>query len=256
MPIRIRKYKNFDDCFFNLNREIILNPSEMLDYTHSISGYLENVYVECKNSNCSLDLSKFGYKTGKWGHLLRTYVNYDELVKFKEKLANSTALSLTFYFNQKKVNNGSCLIGIVLTREDRKEMWSKANILYRTTEVQRRFAADLVLIHHFIKELPKECCKIGKVTFYFPQMYISARVLNGYFPYFKIKESELDKSHPWIKTMLRNYELNFAPGSRVTTYASIARMQKLRLGLEEYPPIDINELSISGYFESKNGGKK
>lgn len=245
-----RKYKDFDDCFFNLNREIILSPSEMLDYTHSILGYLENIYVECETSECHLDLSKFGYKIGKWGHLLRTYVDYDELLKFKEKLSNTTAMSLTFYFKQKKVNNGSCLIGIVLTRDDRKKEWTKANVLYRTTEVQRRFAADLVLIHHFIKELPS-CCKIGKVTFYFPQMYISAKVLNGYFPYFKIDESELDKNHIWIKTMLRDYELNYVPGSRVTTYASIARMQKLRLGLSEYPKIDIDSLSISGYFENR-----
>lgn len=251
----VRKYKDFDDLFLNLNREIILNPSDMLQYVHSILGYLDNVFIACKSWNCTLDLSSFGYKVNKWGHLLKTYVDYESLLEFKNKLNNSTALSLTYYFKQKKVNNGSCLIGIVISRKDRKKNWNKINVLYRTTEVQRRFAADLVLIHHFIKELPKECCDIKVVTFYMPQMYISAKVLNGYFPYFGIEEDELDMDNEWIKTMMRDYQLNYTEGSRITTYQSIARMQKLRLGLEEYPPIDVNDLSIEKYFEERRKKK-
>lgn len=248
--MKIRKYKNFDDLFFNFNREIIQHPRDMLDYVHSILGYMDNVFIACKSWDCSLDLSDFGYKRNKWGHLLRTYIDYDELKEFYDKLKTSTALSLTFYFKRKKVNNGSCLIAIVLSRKDRKKNWDKVNVEYRTTEVQRRFAADLVLIHHFIKELP-ECCDINRVTFYMPQMYISAKVLNGYFDYFQVPYDDLDKDHEWIKTMLRDYELNFTPGSRITTYQSIAKMQKLRLGLEVYDPIPIDSLSIKDFFEKE-----
>ena len=253
--MKVRKYKDFDEMFLKLNQEILTNPHEMLDYTNGILGYMDNIFIACKNWDCNLDLGKFGYKKNKWPHLLKTYINYEELLKFHERLKTATGLSLTFYFNQKKVNNGSCLIGIVISRKDRKKNWSKINVLYRTTEVQRRFAADLVLIHHFIKELPKECCDIKVVTFYMPQMYISAKVLNGYFPYFGIEEDELDMDNEWIKTMMRDYQLNYTEGSRITTYQSIARMQKLRLGLEEYPPIDVNDLSIEKYFEERRKKK-
>lgn len=244
----VRKYKNFDDMFLKLVREILEDTDNILDYSNGILGYIDNMFLACKSWDCNLDLSNFGYKRNKWGHLLRTYVDYEELVEFHEKLKNSKALSLTYYFKRKKINNGSCLIGIVLSRTDRKKEWTKVNVLYRTTEIQRRFAADLVLVHHFIKELP-ECCKIGVVTFYMPQSYISAKVLNGYYDYFGIPIDNLNKNNPWIKKMLRDYELNFVEGSRITTYQSIARMQKLRLGLEEYEPIEVESLGIKKYFE-------
>lgn len=61
----------------------------------------------------------------------------------------------------------------------------------------------------------------------------------------------LDKSNEWVKTMIRDYELNYVPGSRITTYQSIARMQKLRLGLTKYDPLLSKSLSIRKYFESK-----
>ena len=121
--------------------------------------------LACKSWECNLDLANFGYKKSKWSHLLRTYIDYDELLAFREKIKHISGLSYTYYFKRKTVNNGSCLIGVVISRTDRKKQWTKINVLYRTTEIQRRFAADLVLIHHFIKELPKECCDIQRVIF-------------------------------------------------------------------------------------------
>lgn len=246
----VRKYQNLTEMFMELNREIISKPSQMLDYVHGILGYIDNVVLASKSCDFDFDLSKVGYKVGKWSHLLRTYVDYEELIEFHKKLEDSTALSLTYYFKQKKANNGSCLIAIVVSRNDRKKKWTKVNVLYRTTEVQRRFAADLTLVQSFIKELPS-CCEINRIIFYFPQMYISAKVLNGYFNLFGIPMESLDKSNEWVKTMIRDYELNYVPGSRITTYQSIARMQKLRLGLTKYDPLLSKSLSIRKYFESK-----
>ena len=249
--MKVRKYNDFDEMFLKLNQEVLTNPYDMLDYTNGILGYMDNLFIACKNWDCTLDLSNFGYKKNKWGHLLKTYINYEELLKFHERLKTASGLSLTFYFNQKKVNNGSCLIAIVLSRKDRKKNWTKCNVLYRTTETQRRMAADLVLVHNFIKELPKEVCDIERITFYMAQSYISAMVINGYYDYFEVPFEDLDYSHPWIKSLVDVYERSFTEGAKITTYQSMARMQRMRLGMDEYEPLPINTLSIKGFFESK-----
>lgn len=249
--MKVRKYKDFDEMFLKLNQEILEKPYEMLDYTNGILGYMDNLFVACKNWDCNLNLGDFGYKKNKWGHLLRTYINYDELLKFRERLKTASGLSLTFYFNQKKINNGSCLIGIVLSRKDRKKNWTRCNVIYRTTETQRRMAADLVLIHSFIKELPKECCDIQRVTFYMTQTYTSAMVINGYYDYFNVPFDTLDYTHPWIKSLVDVYNRSFVEGARITTYQSMARMQKMRLGMETYPELLADSLSIDEHFKNK-----
>jgi hypothetical protein len=246
----VRKYKNFDDLFLNLTKEVLENPY-LLDYTNGILGYMDNLFLACKTWECNLDLGNFGYKRNKWGHLLRTYVDYEALQEFHKRLSTASGLSLTYYFKQKKVNNGSCLIGIVLSRKDRKKSWDKVNVLYRTTEFQRRLAADLVLVHHFIKELPQDCCSIERVTFYMPQSYISSMVINGYYDYFGVPFDSLDTSHPWIKSLVDVYKRSFVEGARITTYQSMARMQKMRLGLVEYDPIPIETLGIKKHFEKE-----
>lgn len=236
--------------FLKLNQEILLHPNEMLDYSNGILGYMDNVFIACKNWDCNLDLGKFGYKKNKWGHLLRTYINYEELLKYHERLKTASGLSLTFYFNQKKINNGSCLLAIVLTRKDRNKEWTKCNVIYRTTETQRRMAADLCLINSFIRELP-ECCKIERVTFYMAQSYISAMVINGYYDYFGVDMSKLDKNNSWTRTLINQHDHNFVPGARITTYQSMARMQRMALGMDKYPPLLCKDLSIKEHFESK-----
>ena len=76
--MKVRKYKDFDEMFLKLNQEILTNPYEMLDYTNGILGYMDNIFIACKNWDCNLDLGKFGYKKNKWPHLLKTYINYFE----------------------------------------------------------------------------------------------------------------------------------------------------------------------------------
>ena len=246
-----REYENFDELFFELNKEIITNPWNVIDYSRGIQGYVDNVFLKSKTSHCTLDLAKFGYKIGKWNHLLRTYIDWDGLVKFKEKLAHSSSLSLTYYFKQKKVNNGSCLIAIVLTRDNRKSVWNKVNVMHRTTEWQRRFAADLVLVHHFIKELPQDICDIQEVTFYMAQSYSSGMFINGYFNIFGVDREDLDYSHPWIKSLDSNYKRFFQDVSQLNSYKALQRMQRLYFGLDKFPSIPISDLSIEWVMTSK-----
>lgn len=246
----IKKYKDFDDMYLNLNREFLLHP-EMIDVILSDSGYVNNVVIGCKSCKCSLDLGKFGYKKNKWRHLLNTYIDYDHLCEFEEKLKTVSGLAYTFYFKHKKVNNGSCLICIVLTRTKRHGKWDSAKVFYRVTETQRRMAADLVMLNRFFTELDSEYCDIGNVVFYMAQCYCSAKFINGFYDYFKIPRNKLDYSHQWINQLKKDYEKYFTEGSTIHSFQTLARMQRLAFGQDKYESIDINELSIKDFFEKE-----
>lgn len=251
----VEKYKNFDDMFMNLNRKFLLHP-EIITNIMSDSGYVENVVIGCKTSDCTLDLSTFGYTMSKWGHLLKTYINYDNLLNFYDKLHKVSGVSYTFYFNQKKVNNGSCLISVVLTRKARKGKWTGMKVFYRVTETQRRMAADLVMLNRFVNELPEDVCDIQNVVFFCAQIYCSAKFINGFYDYFGVPRGRLDYSHQWINQLRKDYDKYFQPESKIHTFQTLARMQKLALGMTRYKPININDLSIKGYFEEKGGKAK
>lgn len=250
----LKKYKDFDDMYMNLNREFLLHP-EIITNVLSDSGYVENAVIGCKSYNCSLDLSTFGYKKNKWGHLLKTYINYDELKQFYEKLRTVSGVSYTFYFNRKKVNNGSCLISVVLSRKNRNSKWNEAKVFYRVTETQRRMAADLVMLNRFFTELPQDICEIDKVVFFMAQCYCSAKFIHGFYDYFGVPMEKLDDSHQWIKQLKKDYERYFTEGAEVHSFQTLARMQKLKFGLDTYPNLPIDTLSIKGFFEEKEKKK-
>lgn len=246
-----REYKNFDDMFLNLNREMIKNPGELMSYTQNIQGFQEDLVLSCASHDCNLNLGDFGYKEGKWGHLLRSYIDYPQLVEFRKKISNMSGMSYTYYFNRKKASNGSCLIAAVVTRPKRKGPWKHLKILYRVCELQKKFAADLVMINRFIEELPKDkdIVDIDNITFHMSQAYLSGMFINGYFNYFGVSRKEIEKSkHPWHKSLNSNYNRFFKSEDQIHSYKALQKMQLLHFGLEKFPAIDINKLSIDGYF--------
>lgn len=245
----IRDYNDFDDLFLNLNREMITNPEETMMYTQNIQGFQEDLVLSCKSHKCTLNLGDFGYKEGKWGHLLRSYIDYPQLIEFREKLTKISGMSYTYYFNRKKATNGSCLIAAVVTRPKRKGPWKHLKIMYRVCELQKKFAADLVLINRFIEELPQEVCEIDNITFHMSQAYLSGMFINGYFNYFRVpRKSIANSKHPWHKSLNSNYNRFFKSEDQIHSYKALQKMQLLHFGLEKFPKIDINKLSIDKYF--------
>ena len=243
-----KKYNDFDTMFIKLNREFLLHP-EIIEIVLSDSGYVNDVMIKCESYNCTLDLSSFGYKRNKWKHLLNTYIDYEHLLNFKEKLKTVSGLAYTFYFKQKKVNNGSCLICIVLTRDKRNGKWNHAKVFYRVTETQRRMAADLVMLNRFFTELDKDVCDVKDVTFFMAQCYCSAKFINGFYDYFGIPRESLDYSYQWINQIRKDYEKYFTEGAEIHSFQTLARMQKLHFGIDTYESIPIETLSIKGLFE-------
>lgn len=247
----VRRYKNFDELFKKLVVEILTNTHSVMEYSTGVCGYIDNMVLFSDSWDCNIDLSTFGYTKDKWQKLLNTYVDYESLLQFREKIKNLSGLSYTYYFNQKKVHNGSCMIAVVLSRENRKLNWSKVNVLYRTTEIQRRFAADLVLIHHFINELPKSCCEIKQVSFYMPQSFISGQIINGFFDYFGVSRDSIDYNHPWTRSMKLLYKGAFTDRDKLSKFKQLYRMQRLAFGMVKYEPLKTKDLGIDKYFQGR-----
>ena len=247
-----RHYKDFDDLFLNFNKEIILHPDKLMSYTQNIQGFLEDVVIDIDDYKCTLDLSNFGYTKGKWPHLMRSYIDYPQLVEYKKVLPTLTGMSKTYYFQQHFKGNGPCLIAIVLTRPKRKGPWKSIKVFYRTCELQKKLSADLILINRFIKELPQECCEIDSITMHMAQAYVSGMFINGYFEYFNVDRKLIARSkHPWHKTLMGNYTRFFKDPSQLNNYKALQKMQNLHFGLVKLPHLKPSDFSIVGYFESR-----
>lgn len=240
------KYGNFDDLFKGVTKYLVYNPS-LFTFSNSMDAYVENLLLESTSIDCNISLNKFAYTSNKWKHLLNRYFDYDKWVEFKERIVNITGNTFTFYFNQHTKHNGPCLIGMVFTREKKSKPWNGVKVLYRVTELQRRFAADLVFINRLLTDINStvENVNVSKVEFFFPYAYISGMFINGYLDYFGIDISELNKSDYWINEMLKKHNKYFLPDSEIyTKYKSIERLQLLLQGKKVYPEIKIDELRL------------
>ena len=76
-------------------------------------------------------------------------------------------------------------------------------------------------------------------------------VINGYYDYFGVPFDSLDTSNQWIKFLVDVYKRSFVEGSRITTYQSMARMQKMRMGINTYEPIPIDSVGIDKHFRKE-----
>lgn len=246
----VAKYKNFDEMFLELNREFILHPEKISNIIGE-SAYFENVVIGCRSWDCSIDLSNFGYKLSKWKSLLNTYIDYEELLEFYDKIRNISGTSFTYNFKKKNKNNGSCLIAIVLVRKKRLGKWTEVKVIYRTTETQRRMAADLVMINRFINELPSDICEIDKVVFLMSQCYCSSDFINGFFDYFGVDRKDIPYNHSWTKQIRHYYEKYYSGEYKPQKFMTRTTMQRLVFGLDKYEPIPIKSLSIKEHFEKK-----
>lgn len=246
-----RQYDDFDILFHDITHELVYNP-DLFTFCTSMDGFVEDLILRSNSINCSLELNNFAYKIGKWKHLLNRYLDYGKWLKFKDDIVNIKGNTYTFYFNQHNKHNGPCLIAIVFMRRDKSEQWNTVKILYRVTELQRRFSADLVFINRLLTDINKtvDCVDVRSAEFILPYGYISTMFINGYLDYFDINLDELDKSKYFIENLMKKHNKYFLPNCEIySKYVSIARLQKFYQGLVKYPKIDIENLKLDGSYD-------
>lgn len=220
-----RHYKDFYDCYINFNREILLNPELG---TMNSSLYLDDIHIEVDSYNADkLDLGQIGYKKGKWSHLLRSYVDMDELKAFYEGLKTVSGTTYSFSFKSKKSGNGGCIKNIVFTRY--KNRWVNCHVFWRTIQLENKFMADLMMINRIIEAAPNT--EIEKVYFHIPQAFQSSVYVIYFMEHlygitFKDIEKLIKKrNHPYHRQIVSHKKWT-DPNHRLCLRATTARYQK------------------------------
>ena len=240
----VKSYKDFTDLFNGILNDIVFNIKEYEDGNTGTNYYIKPMVLKCFSSKCDLNLGDFNYSLIKMKYLVNKYIDLEQLKEFKNHLENCTGTSLTYYFKMKKpkqgttTDNGPCLLNVVLTRLSRKSKWNRFFINYRTTEINRRFGADLILFSKFIEELPK-CCEIEEIYLNLPKAYLNLRYLTTQIPW-EYLDSEIDMH----KKLLKEYHQMSDKGRKHSSYKSKCKIERILRGEEKADKVDISDFKI------------
>lgn len=218
--MKIFNYKDFNECFIELNRYILTHPE--IGEKGAGRVLINNMFVELESTKADrIDLGMVGYKKNKWDHLLRTYVDLEKLQNFYKGLTAVAGTTYSFDFKIKESGNGGCIKSIVFTRINRKE-WSEAHVIWRTCQFENKFAADLILIARILNEAPN--ANIKKIYFHIPQGYQSSIYVSYLMEHvFNITEEDLP-DHPYCKSIKAQAKWK-NPEHRLCLRATTARSQ-------------------------------
>lgn len=200
----------------------------MLSHRRSTQGFIEDLTMKVSSFKCTkIDLGPLGYHRRKWEHLLRVYLDIPKLEEFYEQLEKSRGLSIAFDFNRKDSHNGSCLRELIFTRPNQNKPWTSVKIIWRATELQRRFAADLILLNQILTHTPY--CEIKDITLYIAQAYQSAMYIVPLLePQFGVKVKDLkDSRDGHLSTIYKRWEKYYQADSPPQKLSCNLRMQEL-----------------------------
>ena len=239
-----KEYDDFSDLFYSLNYDLIWF---MKDYEEGNTGtnyYLKPMILKSNSSKCDLNLGDFNYSLVKLKYLINNYIDVEELKSFMNHLENCTGTSLTYYFKTKKpkrgttTDNGPCLLNIVLTRTSRKSTWNRCFINYRTTEINRRFGADLILFSKLLEELPK-CCKIEEIYLILPKAYLNLRYATT-----QLNIDSLNENIELHKKLIKEYNQMSDKDRKHSSYKSKHKIERILRGEEKADKVDISDYKI------------
>jgi hypothetical protein len=161
-------------------------------------------------------LKELGYKPVKITRLNNLYYNSEEVRKAKEKLEqrrgeehSSVAILTRNMEKTHRQSQGWCIQSIVVSqRWQRGQVYSTADVFYRSTELIQKFGADLTLIKNILDQLEVDA---RPVRFYFANAYVSA----VFFPLL----FQLTPAVPFLRHIKRhNKEFHFLACKAVSRY--------------------------------------
>lgn len=246
------EFDNLTDLYYQVNRDFLTIPHEIVEYKRGVQSFIDDLIISVGSTDLDLNLHEIGFNPdSKWRHLIRSYIDAEEYFSFWEKVVKSKGTSIQFRFKNREGPNGPCLIALVLTRPSGKVPWNAAKVLWRTAELQRKFAADLVLINRIFEEIPEEAkpfVQIEKTTFFLAQAFQSC-LLIGPLIFRFVDREEIDMTHPHSKGCIKNYDdiYNEETKTRLhdSKFAPLRRMKGLNDKIEagtipEWVPSDVS----------------
>ena len=151
--------KDFDEAWERINIKFLGGEGDRPeDATRALMCYsFNNVIVVYGQPKVTLDPGILvNYMPAKWSHLLRTYMDWEQLEFLKDVFktrfakANDNYIPLGYSFKPSYKMNGSCLIGFTFLVNRVKGTINVA-IHTRVAEVTRRMMFDFILFYKLFK---------------------------------------------------------------------------------------------------------
>lgn len=249
MNIKAKSYNSFTDLFLLLNRDIILHPEEYVGSVQGATAYIRPLLLSSSSAEFNFNISELNYGKNKFNRLRNTYISQEAFIEFKEKFKKQKGSSCTFYFNQTKKkqgttsDNGPCLIAMVFTRDNRKSEWNTVDVIYRSTQLNRIFCADLLLISKFLEEIPGGV-GINKIRFYIPNPWQSTNIIPGYFKTFGVDETDICTEHEYHRSIRNKIKTLYQNPNKLSNYKYVKRAQLNYFGLKTWQRLDQDQYHI------------
>jgi len=236
--MRVERYKNFDELFYQFNRKVLLNPFECIDKTRQTLGYIDDLIFVCQSYDCTLNIGDFGFKKAKYYKSVSQLMDRDNYLQFKKNLS-STLKSCSFSFNEKP----GTIYNLVIKRVDARYKFNCCTVFFKNADIQKDFAVNLILLNRILTDV-KDFCDIKEIVIVISQATLSAQYINGYLDFFDLGYEELNKEHPFIKTMIGVRNNYFSDKTKLSNYNSLKRMQEMYFGLIELPVVNVSDLRL------------
>lgn len=216
-----REYEDFNEAYIQLNREILLNPHKMVHHEISTMADIDGLYLEIKSPKCDqIDLGAMGYAPQKFSHLVRTYLGEEKIRELTKLGVGIRGLAYGFDFKRKTVNNGACMRELIISRKDRNKPWDTITVIWRTTELNRRWATDLILVARIMELIPNS--KFERIRLFMPKAYQSSIYTVPLLePIFDVTIEQLDETHKHTGLLRKNWVKYYDPVSPPTSLMSM-----------------------------------
>lgn len=238
--MKSRKYKNFDEALYNIGREVLYKPYDMIDYTASHTAFIEDLILTIQSTDCSIDIGEFGYRRYKWTLVTKSCVDKKKLKQFYNKLKETKYDTCLYTFTD---DESVPLLSVMLTRHDKRQKWNKCVVFMKQVELQRMLAVYMVFIAVFLRKLP-DCCKVKEVTIHIGEGTVCSYFVNGLLDFYDTGLEELDNSHPFIKDCCSIRNTLFKDKSQLSKYQTVRTMQQLKFGLIKISEIRALDLDL------------
>jgi len=234
---------SLDDAWMQVNRKFLGDHGDRPeDATRALMCYSYNNLIQVKGKPI-IDVDPgmvVNYDYRKWPHLLRTYMDWEQLewlnerVKFRFNRKGDHSIPLGYSFKPSMKSNGSCLVGFTFLI-DLNHYHIHISTHTRVAEVTRRMLMDFVLFHkifyHLFGDLEVWDNYTWDIDLYYEMMYQSAMfvpILHTTFDFEKMGISTTGRTHKgFLGRVEREIQVCLSETSKGSGFAQMKKIRDL-----------------------------
>lgn len=249
-------FTTFESLYVNINKDIILGEVPVIGTSGNAAQLPFLVLESCTTELGNSVLSSYR-NSSKFNVLVKKYLDFDRLDNFCKRLKESPATSQTLYFTENKqpevgrYKNGGCILNLVVRRLKRGTPWTEATIYYRTTQLNRAFAFDLIFFNKLLEILPNS--NFEKIRMVVVSPYFDMLEATHQLDLFNLLSENLDPETNIVqKEICKNRDRILNKVTEKYVYHKYRRIANELLNPRPNNCIDLSKLNL---FKFKGGNK-